>query len=211
MRLCSILSILILFSLICATVWAIDEEPENMIQNPDFEAQFQSWLFWTKAEDALAERQIVSKKIEPIVGDNIAYVQIDAGGPGAANVQFYQAPFTLKKGKKYTFCAWAKSDEEPRAVTMTVIHHADPWTTYGSKSVTFTEEWNEYSVTFTQPVDDNNARIDFFLGISDVDVWIDHVRLYEGEYFNDGVRELPYQPVDSQGKLATTWGKMKAI
>ena len=118
--------------LTCVSVWAAEEEPENMIQNPDFEFQFQSWLFHTKAGDAVAERQIDDREEEPIVGRNVAYVQIDQGGPGVANIQFYQAPFILRKGQKYTFCVWGKS-EEARPVQLRVIHHVDPWT--GSSAV----------------------------------------------------------------------------
>lgn len=184
-----------------------EEEPENIIKNGGFEFQFQDWLFWTEG-GAVAERQAVSKKVEPIDGENVAYVQIGNGGGGFNHIQFYQGPFTLKKGKKYTFCVWARSDGE-RPARLLVLHHQDPWTNYTTKEVTFNDSWNEYTVTFDQPVDDNVARIDFFLGTSDVDVWLDHVRLYEGEYFDDGVRQLPDQPVDLQGKLAATWGRIK--
>ena len=42
-----------------------EEEPENIIKNGGFEFQFQDWLFWTEG-GAVAERQAVSKKVEPI-------------------------------------------------------------------------------------------------------------------------------------------------
>ena len=199
---------LVLIPLICGSVGAGGEEPENIIQNGDFEAQFQSWLFWTEG-GAVAERQIDSKKVDPIDGRSVAYVKIGNGGGGFNHIQFYQGPFTLKKGKEYTFCVWGKSDGEPRPVQLRVLHHENPWTNYAMRDVTFNDSWNEYTVTFTQPVDDNVARVDLFLGTSKVDVWLDHVRLYEGEYFNDEVWELPDQQVDSQGKLAAAWGAVK--
>ena len=200
----------LLILLICSVAQAQDEEPENIIQNGDFEAQFQSWLFWTQ-DGALAERLIDSKKVEPIDGKSVAYVRIDKQGAGGTGnqVQFYQGPFPLKKGKKYTLSVWMMGGEGGEQVSLLVLKHENPWTTYGSKPVTLKKEWDEYNLTFTQPVDDAIGRVDFFLGTTEGDIWIDHVRLYEGEYFNDGIRELPEQTVKPQVKLLTTWGKIK--
>ena len=94
-------------------------------------------------------------------------------------------------------------------VSLLVLKHENPWTTYGSKPVTLKKEWDEYNLTFTQPVDDDIVRVDFFLGTTEGDIWIDHARLYEGEYFNDGVRGLPERPVEPQSKLPITWGTIK--
>ena len=137
------------------------------------------------------------------------YVEIDNGGTGKNHIQFYQGGLTLKAGKKYTLCVWAKSDGD-RPVELCVQHHVNPWTSYTRKQVTFTDSWNEYTVTFDQPEDDTNARVNIYLGLSDIDVWIDHVRLYEGEYFDDEIRGKPEeQPVISQDRLIATWGKLK--
>ena len=195
--------------LACIAVGAGGEEPENMIQNGGFEAQFQNWLWWSQ-DGAVAERQTLNKKVDPIDGENVAYVQIGNGGNNFNSIQFYQGPFVVKKGK-YTFCLWGRSDEQPRPVRLSVLQHALPFTRYIEKDVAFNESWDEYAVTYTQAVDDGNVRISIYLGAAgvDVDVWLDHVRLYEGEYFNDGVRELPGQQVDIQDKLAVTWGKVK--
>jgi hypothetical protein len=196
--------------LISSVAQAQDEEPENIIQNGDFEAQFQNWLFWTQ-DGALAERFIDSRKVEPIDGKTVAYVRIDKQGAGGTGnqVQFYQGPFPLKQGQKYTLSVWMMGGEGGEQVSILVLKHENPWTNYGSQFITLKEEWDEYSLTFTQPVDDQIGRIDFFLGTTEGDIWIDHVRLYEGEYFNDGIKELPKQTVQPESKLPTTWGNIK--
>jgi hypothetical protein len=200
----------LLIVLICPVAQAQDEEPENIIQNGDFEAQFQNWLFWTQ-DGAGAERIIDSKKVEPVDGKSVAYVRIDNQGAGGTGnqVQFYQGPFPLKKSRKYTLSVWMMGGEGGEQVSLLVIKHENPWTTYGDMPVTLKKEWDEYNLTFTQPVDDAIGRIDFFLGTTEGDIWIDHVRLYEGEYFDDGIKELPEQTVEPQVKLPTTWGKTK--
>ena len=201
---------LLLILLACFLAYAQDEELENIIQNGDFEAQFQNWLFWTEG-GAVAERFIDSKETEPVDGENVAYVKIEAQGAGGTGnqVQFYQGPFTLKKGRKYTLSVWMMGGEGGEQVSISVLKHESPWTNYGSKPITLENEWDEYNLTFTQPVDDNMVRVDFFLGTTEGDIWIDHARLYEGEYFDDAIRGLPERPVESQSKLPVTWGIIK--
>jgi len=204
-----ILSFLLIL-IVCSIVQA--QDPENIIANGDFEAQFANWSFWTEG-GAVAERFIESKKIEPVDGESVAYVKIDnqGAGGGGNQVQFYQGPFVIKKGKKYTVSAWMMGGEGGEQVSIFVLKHVEPWTGYGNRAITLKTEWDEYSFTFTQPVDDPDGRLDFFLGTARGDIWIDHVRLYEGEYFDDGVKERPGKSVDAQSKLATTWGSIRRI
>jgi len=193
----------------CVSSWAIaaEEDPVNILQNEGFEIQFESWLFWIQGE-AVAERLIDSKD-DPIDGENVAYVEIHNNGVGGNDIQFYQGPFALEKDKTYTLSVWGKTDGDPQPVELRVLKHEDPWTGYGMNAVRFTDTWNEYSVTFEQPVDDAVARMDLFLGNAENGIWIDHVRLYEGEYFNDGVRELPGQPVEARDRIIGLWGRIK--
>jgi len=199
---------LLLILIICSIVQA--QDPENIINNGDFEAQFDAWLFWTQ-DGAVAERFIENKKVEPVDGESVAYVKIDNQGAGGTNnqVQFYQGPFVIKKDKKYTVSAWVMGGKGGEQISISVLKHADPWTGYGSKAITLGMQWDEYSFTFTQAVDEPNTRLDFFLGTAKGNIWIDHVRLYEGEYFDDGVKKRPGKSVDTQSKLSTTWGKIK--
>ena len=205
-----ILTILALVLVACINAWAVDDEEEhvNILQNEGFEIQFENWLFWTEGK-AVAERLIDNKEKDPIDGENVAFVEIHNSGAGGNEIQFYQGPFALEKDKTYTLSVWGKTDDDPQPVELRVLKHEDPWTGYAVKLVKFTDTWDEYSVTFDQTVDDNVARMDLFLGNAENGIWIDHVRLHEGEYFNDDVHELPGQPVEARDRIIGLWGRIK--
>jgi hypothetical protein len=204
------LLVLAIVSLVCVSSGICVDPPDNVVINGDFELQFQSWSFWTEG-GAVAERQVVNKNIDPIDGENIAYVKVTNGGGASNHIQFYQGGITLNKDKKYTACIWAYNDVDQRPANLAIHHHENPWTGYANKNIAFGTSWAEYTLTFTQPVSDNNVRVNISLGGSKGDVWVDHVRIYEGEYFDDEVRK-PAKPksVDSLDKLTTAWGNIKS-
>ena len=179
--------------------------PDNILKNGDFDLKLDG-CHWTHA-DAAALFQTEGKKAEPIAGKNAAYVKISKAGGALGHIQLYQQPFTLEKGITYTYNLWAKS-EKPRNVTMRIMHQGAPWNVYAKKSINLSEDWKEFFITFEMPVDDVSSRAGIIMGIEKVDVWIDHVRLYEGEYVGD-IEGAEPQAVDPSNKLATTWAALK--
>ena len=149
------------------------------------------------------------KKAEPIVGKNVAYIKINKVGNALGHIQFYQQPFTLLEDTTYTYSLWAKS-EKPRNVTMRIMHQGVPWNVYAGRSIGLSQEWKEFFITFEMPVDDVNSRAGIIMGLEKVDVWIDHIRLYEGEYVSDIEGAEPHA-VEPSGKLATIWGTLKSF
>ena len=180
--------------------------PENILKNSDFDLNLEGWQHWTHAE-ATALFQTEGRKAEPVVGKKVVYIKISKAGGAIWHIQFYQQPFTLEKGTTYTFNLWAKS-EKPRTIRMRIIHQGDPWTEYAVKPINLSEEWQEFFVTFKMPVDDVSSRADIIMGAEKVDVWIDHVRVYEGEFISDIEGAQP-QAVDPSDKLTTTWATLK--
>lgn len=180
--------------------------PENILKNGDFDDLLVGWHNWTHdSADALFTTE--GNKAEPIVGKNAAYIKINKEGNKLGDIQLYQQPFTLEKDTTYTFSLWAKS-KNPRNVTMRIMHQGVPWNVYAPKSINLSEEWQEFFITFDMPVDDVNSRAGIIMGTQKIDVWIDHVRLYEGEFVQDieGVEPHSVKPTD---KLATTWAALK--
>lgn len=180
--------------------------PNNILQNGDFDDLLNKWHHWTHdSADALFTTE--GNRAEPIVGKNAAYIKINKEGNALGHIQLYQQPFTLERDTTYTFSLWAKS-KKPRNVTMRIMHQGVPWTVYAPKSINLTEEWKEFFITFEMPVDDVNSRAGIIMGTQKIDVWIDHVRLYEGEFVQDieGAEPHPVKPI---GKLATTWAALK--
>ena len=179
--------------------------PENILNNGDFDLSLDGWAHWTHA-DAAALFQTEGNKAEPIVGKKVAYVKVSKAGE-LWHIQFYQQPFTLEKGTTYTYNLWAKS-EKPRNVVMRILHQGDPWNEYARKEIGLTEEWKEFFITFKMTVDDVSTRAGIIMGAEKVDVWLDHIRLYEGEYVAD-IEGAEPQAVDPSNKLATTWAALK--
>ena len=191
----------------CATLAYAEKPPENILKNGDFDLSLEGWHHWTHA-DAAALFQTEGKKAEPVVGKKVAYVKISKAGE-LWHIQFYQQPFTLEKGTTYTYSLWAKG-EKPRNITMRIIHQGAPWTVYSGKSIRLSEDWKEFFITFEMPVDDVSSRAGIIMGAEKVDVWLDHIRLYEGEYVSD-IEGAEPQAVDPSRKLATTWATLKAF
>ncbi len=65
-------------------------------------------------------------------------------------------------------------------------------------------------LTFKMTGDDVSSRAGIIMGAEKVDVWLDHIRLYEGEYVADIDGAEP-QAVDPSDKLATTWAALKNL
>ncbi|MCE2400772.1 carbohydrate binding domain-containing protein [Candidatus Poribacteria bacterium] len=180
--------------------------PDNILKNGDFDLKLDGWHHWTH-ESAAAVFQTEGNKAEPIVGKNVAYIRINKAGNALGHIQLYQQPFTLEEDITYTYSLWAKS-EKPRNVTMRIMHQGAPWNVYSAKSISLSETWKEFFITFKMPVDDVNSRAGIIMGIEKVDVWIDHIRLYEGEYVSDIEGAEPHA-VEPSSKLTTTWAELK--
>ncbi|MDE0687731.1 MAG: carbohydrate binding domain-containing protein [Candidatus Poribacteria bacterium] len=182
--------------------------PENILNNGDFDLNLERWHHWTHA-DAAALFQTEGKKAEPVVGKKVAYVKISKAGNAVWHVQFYQQPFTLEKGTTYTYSLWAKS-EKPRTVVMRILHQGDPWNEYARQTINLSEAWTEFFITFKMPADDVSSRAGIIMGGQKVDVWLDHIRLYEGEFVSDIEGTKPHS-VEPTNKLATTWATLKDL
>ena len=198
---------LVLVWLLGLTTLAYAEKlPENILKNGDFDDKLAEWHHWTH-ESAAAVFQTEGNKAEPIVGKNAAYIKISKGGNALGHIQLYQQPFTLEKDTTYTYNLWAKS-EKPRNVTMRIMHQGAPWNVYSAKSISLIETWKEFFITFKMPVDDVNSRAGIIMGIEKVDVWVDHIRLYEGEFVSDIEGAEPHA-VEPSSKLTITWAELK--
>ena len=190
----------------CAALALAADAPDNILKNGDFALNLEQWHTWTH-ESANALFQPEGRKAEPITGKKVAAIEIKKPGNAIWHIQFYQQPFTLEKGKTYTFSLWAKS-EMPRTVRMRILHQGAPWNEYAVKEISLSEAWKEFFVTFSMPEDDFNSRAGIIMGGQKGDVWLDHLRLYEGEFVSDIEGAAP-QPVESTGKLTTTWASLK--
>jgi len=192
----------------CTTL-ADEEEVENMLKNPCFEDEItEPWSMWV--EDAGAVATMMIEKEETFIGRRSLYIDISRKGSGQ-RVELHQNPIRLEKGQQLTYAFWAKTEEgEVRPAVMIVNHRADPWTSYGSKAITITDEWTEFWTPVNVTADDEIGGVYVELRDTVGIVWFDHFRLYEGEYFEEDIEGMPVQAVEPHSKLASTWAGVKS-
>ena len=209
----SVRSVLLCMSLF--TIIAIFAEPgyadeiENLIKGGDFEedADLQHWGIGLREGIASMTRD----EEESVVGDFSLFFEIEEVSPvNPINPDLYNntdGGITLEKGETYTWSAFLKA-EAVRDVRLYVQLERDPWTVYANKQVTVGEEWEEYWVTFEQPETAMPVRVWFLNTGSDIDFWVDGVRVFVGEYAPTeigGIRALSM----TTEKIATTWAAIK--
>jgi len=72
---------------------------------------------------------------------------------------------SIEKGKTYRVAFNASSpDSDNRSISVGVSRNSDPWTGYGSRSVTIDKSHSAYNLLFTSAHTDSQARILFSLG-----------------------------------------------
>ena len=193
--------------LLLAAVVGIDAmaaEVENIVRNGDFEDGKIEWAL-RQSEGAAAE--IKEDKKEAVKGDLCVFIEIaNVAGTNAWHLSLFQEGHEIEKGEKYTLAFWGKA-EETRPVALYVEQAADPWDEYGRESFEVNEEWQEFWITFTATLS-GPVWPRIALGESDVNIWVDNVRFFTGDYVEDDEPELQ-KAVDPAGKSAITWAEMK--
>lgn len=193
--------------LVLASMIGIDAmaaEIENIIRNGDFEDGKVEWEL-RQSEGAAAE--IKEDKKEAVKGDLCVFIEIaNVAGTSAWHLALFQEKHEVEKGETYTLAFWGKA-EETRPVALYVEQAADPWDEYGRKSFQVNDEWQEFWITFPAIVS-GPVWPRIALGESDVNIWIDNVRFFIGDYVEDDEPELQ-KAVDPAGKSAVTWAEIK--
>ncbi len=203
---------------IAVFIWTVkaDEELQNLVKNPDFEDAMSGWGVYDGNAASVYEIQEKGG-----VGDNgrCFFIEVTAVEGGTWYVpNLYSSGFvSLEDSTEYTCTLWARTEEGmDKDITLTIQRGADPWTRFNQESFTIDGEWNEYSMTWTQPETLVNAWVMIHTPGSPARVekgklWVDHVRVYEGEYQEDELSEGKIlKSVEPADKLVTVWGNMKA-
>ena len=99
------------------------------------------------------------------------------GGPTDSDVQFY-TNLGLTAGRTYEVSYRARGTQN-RSMRVQLLQEGGGWTNYGQHTVDLTASVRTYSFELTMPSNDDNARLDFFLGGSSTDVFIDAVAVRE--------------------------------
>ena len=146
----------------------------------------------------------------PIEGRYALHVTVNEAGANFWDTGLQHTGHVFEAGEAYTLAAFLKSKEGPLEINFKPELAVDPWTGYGAKIFTMSEEWEEYYVTTPRmPADVNPASLTFHIGFTKGEFWMDGVRFFEGEYEEPDFSAKP-KAVSPRDKLTDTWGNIKA-
>jgi hypothetical protein len=180
-----------------------DDEIENLLlNNPSFEQDYQGW--WQQN----AAGAVYKTDEDAIDGDKCAHAEVIAVTGTDWHSGMTNSGLILEQGETYTVDFFAKASAT-RIITLEV-KVASPYEWIAETDMTITEEWAEYSHTFTPAKDyPGNAQVAFWIGHVKGDVWLDGVRAYEGPK-QEREEEEPDISVQAKDKLVTAWAAIRA-
>jgi hypothetical protein len=184
------------------------DDLEMVNLDPSFEDGFGSWGQYINP----AASAIFKLDKDAFDGDFSAYIDVKTISGTNWHVGLTQDALTLEAGEMYTIDFFAKVDAK-RTIALEVKRSPalGDWEGITSSDIIITEEWAEYSVSFTPALDyEQGAFLGFWLGQVEGEVWIDSVRFYLGEKQDREVAQPePPRSVDANGKLITLWSAIR--
>ena len=93
------------------------------------------------------------------------------------DIQANKTNLSIRADHRYALSFRARADR-PRSITFGVSQAHEPWQGLGLyKNVDLTPEWKTFEATLVPTADEDNARIHFDLGDSDIAVELSAIRL----------------------------------
>ena len=185
-------------------------QPEKDLENGGFEVGSTApWTIYGKGKIEVVKQlngAFIQEKL--VEGKYALHVTVDEKLVNFWDTGLQHAGHTFQAGKVYTLAAFLKSREGPLQINFKPELAIDPWTGYGAKEFTMTDEWAEYfTTTPPMPEEVNPATITFHIGYTKGEFWMDGVRFYEGVYKKPDFTTT--KSVQPQDKLTSTWGSIK--
>lgn len=177
---------------------------ENLISNGEFDDGKTGWstIFHSPAAGSF---EVVTDA--NMSGPNAAKIAIDNGG---ANWQIELfTVFDLQNGKTYDISFRAKAEAD-RSAQVTFQRGSDPYNNYWQETVNLSTSMQTFGpFRWTSNIGDAATRLNFRLGGSDADLWLDDIVVREVVLSGD--TEPPTAPQNvvasdiSEGSLLLTW------
>ncbi len=108
------------------------------------------------------------------------HIEIDKADDTEWHLQFKQQNLSVREGQYYTVMFEAAGDE-PRRISCSVSQANSPWSNLGlSRGVELSQEWQSFRFGFVARADEDNARLSFSFGGSDVPLYLANVEFRPG-------------------------------
>ena len=187
----------------CALILVGMQAYAGELQNGDFEAGLEPWEFYINEPDAQADVQLVDTG--GIIGSKCVHANITTTAGTNWHVGVTQDNVTVMAGQTYTAAVFLKADKA-RLASLEIKRSPSEggWEGITAADFNITTEWAEYYATFVPAKDyPDTAFLGIWIAQETGQVWVDGVRLSQGEYS----AAAAVKPV---AKAATTWGRLKA-
>jgi len=162
--------------------WSAGAEPlgANMLENGDLTvsgASGQAPRAWQLEQHGECKASVLARKYRS--RDSLRF-DIRKADPTEWHLQFKQGGISLKEGRYYTVILDAASDK-PRTINCGVSQAHEPWQNLGlSRQADLTKDWQTFRFGFVAKDDDENSRLSFSFGGSDVPFYLANVQLRPG-------------------------------
>jgi hypothetical protein len=199
--------------LLIISITAFAKEPEVITQNSYFEDGLESWEVILSG-GAQAEAKIDDS--DSVKGSQCVYLDLKklGGSAGFWEIKLGQIVLdVVEAGEMYTLSVWAKGEEfrQIRPHLRIGIGGKSPWISQHAQTFDITDEWAEYSHTFTAGGEPDGI-VDIALGTRLGNLWMDNIRLYKGPYEEDpDLGRTKKIAVNSCGERATMWGRIREM
>jgi hypothetical protein len=153
---------------------AAEPAAENLLLNGAFDRGKAHWSLHAEKGAKAAFR------VEPVNGNPAGYVEVTEAGPRGSFVQFTCSfpQSTLKSGEIYRVSFHCKSPL-PRNTRVSLMEQGKPWENAGmGRDFSMTQQWQTHQACFrAKAVPCPKVKLNFFLGGTSGDVWIDNVSI----------------------------------
>ncbi|HUV63147.1 MAG TPA: carbohydrate binding domain-containing protein, partial [Sedimentisphaerales bacterium] len=162
--------------------WAQGAEPlgPNVLTNGNFQAASRGTSVpqgWSLEQHSGCKASVL---VRPYKSKPAASIQIGKADETQWHLQLGQGGLSVKSGQYYTVTFEAAASK-PREVSCSVSQAHDPWANLGlSRAVALTQDWQAFRFGFVAKDDDDNARVTFAVGGSDVAVYLANVEFCSG-------------------------------
>ncbi len=161
--------------------WSEGTQPlgENLLTNGNFEVITSSGIpqNWHLEQHAGCRASLSRYRYDGQVGLRIEINKADDTG---WHLQLNQRELSVEAGQYYTVIFQAAGDE-PRQINCNVGQAHSPWKNLGlSRNVDLTDQWQSFRFGFVAKSDDDNARVNFAVGGSEVTVYLANVEFRPG-------------------------------
>lgn len=148
--------------------WGID----GLLSAGGFEEIQENWIYWSYWGPDNFNLEITSD--DSNAGNHSFHVNTDSPSANSYDCQLEYSESFFQSQNTYELKFYAKSNDTNK-IGYTIQINESPWTSYSSKDFIVTDEWVEYSDTFSIENFSSSPFLYFNFGLVKEDVWIDDV------------------------------------